>query len=133
MPKKQSVRASKATRPIKRTKKSLLSPAIKVPLIITAIGVLVTLLIIPYYAFNLGIKPCEGLPTDPLNCGDADFGGVVFAFYGGTIMYYGLTALAVGAILKMARPNFDEKHYLTYVYIFLAALIGFVLLGTIQW
>lgn len=51
-----------------------------------------------YYHFHLGIKPCEDLPTDASNCGDADFGGVYFIMVGVPIILIGIIGLLIAGI-----------------------------------
>lgn len=51
-----------------------------------------------YYAFHLGIKPCESLPSDAANCGDADFGGVGFIIIGVPIALLGIISLVINVV-----------------------------------
>ncbi|HSX42860.1 MAG TPA: hypothetical protein VLF59_02120 [Candidatus Saccharimonadales bacterium] len=102
-----------------------------VSLIIIALGLCITCGIFVYYGFHLGIKPCKGLPTDAANCGDGDFGGVIFILFGVPIMLFGLMTLAAAVLLKWRRPNFNRTKFLNIVYILLGALI--MCLFTIGW
>jgi len=84
-----------------------LSP-LKQSLIFLGIGVLILLLIFPYhFVLHLGVQPCKGLPSDPSNCGDADFSGLIFVMlslpflFAGTIGTIGiLFAKAINRINK---------------------------------
>jgi hypothetical protein len=99
---------------------------VKVSLTILVAGLLIVSLIFPYYAFHWGIKPCQGLPSDAANCGDGDFGGVLFLVSGGPLVLYGTVTLILALLLKLLRPNFNKRRFLTYIYVFLAALIALV-------
>lgn len=94
-----------------------------VSLIIIALGFCITGGIFVYYGFHLGIKPCKGLPTDAANCGDGDFGGVIFILFGAPIILFGLMSLAATTLLKWLRPGFNRAKFLNIVYVLLFALI----------
>ncbi len=111
--------------------KSIKLTPIKLSLAIIAAGVLIISLVVPYYALNLGIQPCQGLLTDAANCGDADLGGVVFVFGGAPLVAYGLVTLILAVALRLIRPNFDQKRFVACTLIILALLVGLVLFNFI--
>lgn len=111
--------------------RTLRKKPIFVSLIIIALGFCITCGIFVYYGFHLGIKPCKGLPTDAANCGDGDFGGVIFILFGVPIMLFGLVSLGMAVLLKWLRPAFDRAKFLNIVCILLVALI--VCLFAIGW
>lgn len=76
---------------------------VKFSLICIAIGVIILAGIFPYYYFEWGIKSCQGLPTDPANCGDGDFGGVWFVLFGLPFVGLGLLGLVYAAIRALLR------------------------------
>jgi magnesium-transporting ATPase (P-type) len=100
---------------------------IAVSLIIIAAGLLIMGATFVYYGFHLGIKPCEGLPSDAANCGDADLGGVVFIVVGAPITLFGIVSLLVSSVMTYARPHFSRVYFLKIVYILLAVLIALLL------
>jgi membrane protease YdiL (CAAX protease family) len=77
----------------------------KACLILIVIGLLISSLLFAYYHFHWGIKPCEGLPTDAANCGDADLGGVVFVLIGVPLALLGLVGLIASTI-----AGFVDRH-----------------------
>jgi len=97
---------------------------IAVSLIIIAAGLLITSGVFVYYGFHLGIKPCEGLPSDAANCGDADLGGVVFIFVGIPIALFGIVSLLVALVMTYAKPHFNRGYFLRIVYVLLMALVA---------
>lgn len=70
----------------------------KVGLILVALSVLLLGLMVVYYVFHLGVKPCEGLPTDAQNCGDADFGGLFFIMAAVPAFLIGVIALVLSSV-----------------------------------
>jgi hypothetical protein len=76
---------------------------VKIALAVTVVGLLVTLFVFPYYGFHMGIKPCEGLPSDAANCGDADLGGVMFVVIGVPIMAAGLVSLLCYGVVRFIK------------------------------
>lgn len=69
------------------------------------LGLLVLGCMFVYYHFHLGIKPCEGLPTDASNCGDADLGGVYFIFVGFPLIFLGIVGLLADYIRRYLKRN----------------------------
>jgi hypothetical protein len=63
-------------------------------ILLAVLGILILLSIFPYYWLHLGVKACQGLPTDASNCGDADFGGLGLLVLGLPIFIVGITGLA---------------------------------------
>jgi hypothetical protein len=72
-------------------------------LIITLVGLLIMSVVLPYYAFHWGVKPCTGMTTDAANCGDADVGGVGFILIGLPITLLGLIGLCVRWVIRRLR------------------------------
>lgn len=70
----------------------------------TIIGLVITGLIFPYYAFHWGIKPCDE-PGAGANCGDADFGGLVFIVIGVPLVAVGLICLLLSAVLQLTAAK----------------------------
>lgn len=80
-----------------------MSKIVKLSLICIAVGVIVLAGVFPYYYFEWGIKSCQGLPTDAANCGDADFGGVLFVLYSLPFFVLGVIGLAYAATRALVR------------------------------
>ena len=80
-----------------------MSKVTKLSLICIVIGVIVLAGIFPYYHFEWGIKSCQGLPTDAANCGDGDFGGVLFVVSSLPFFGLGLLGLAYALIRALIR------------------------------
>ena len=80
-----------------------MSKIIKLSLICIVAGVVILAGIFPYYYFEWGIKSCQGLPTDAANCGDGDFGGVLFLLYSLPFFGLGLLGLAYAAARALLR------------------------------
>jgi hypothetical protein len=72
-------------------------------LLITTVGLLIMAIVVPYYAFHWGVKPCTGTPIDAANCGDADLGGVGFILIGLPITLLGIAGLCVRWVLIRIR------------------------------
>jgi hypothetical protein len=64
-------------------------------IIITLIGLLIMVIVVPYYAFHWGVKPCTGTSVDAANCADADLGGVFFIMLGLPIAVLGVAGIIV--------------------------------------
>jgi hypothetical protein len=52
-------------------------------------------IVVPYYAFHWGVKPCTGTPADLDNCADADLGGLFFIMLGLPIAMLGVAGIIV--------------------------------------
>jgi hypothetical protein len=78
---------------------------VKISLVSIAIGIIVLASIFPYYYFEWGVKSCQGLPTDPANCGDGDFGGVWFMLLSLPFIGAGLLGLAYALVRNLIRRN----------------------------
>jgi hypothetical protein len=94
-----------------------------VSLWIIAAGLLILSGVFVYYGLDLGIKPCQGVPSDAANCGDADMGGVIFVFAGAPIALLGIVSLVISLLAGRYMPRFNSAHFLTAVYIALAILL----------
>lgn len=73
-------------------------------LIIITTGLLIFAAMYAYYALNLGIKPCKGLPSDAANCGDGDFGGIYFILIGLPLILFGIILL-VESLANRKKPK----------------------------
>lgn len=104
--------------------RSFSKKSIVASLLIAALGLLIISGMFVYYGFNLGIQPCEGLPSDAANCGDADLGGVVFVFVGLPIALFGIVSLAVAWILDVFKPGYNRGRFLLVLYVLLAVLVA---------
>ena len=90
-----------------------LSP-LKQSLIFLGIGVLILLLIFPYhFVLHLGVQPCKGLPSDPSNCGDADFSGLIFVMLSLPFLFAG--SIATVGILFVKGFN-QVKRLIKYTF-----------------
>ena len=74
-------------------------------LLVTLVGLLISSFIFVYYHFHLGIKPCQGLPTDADNCGDADLGGIIYPLVGVPIACVGLVGFIVSLVVGLVRRH----------------------------
>lgn len=104
----------------------------KVAAIIILAGILITSLMFVYYALpNVGVPACSTDPAqrqyDPANCGDGDFGGVIFLFVGIPIVAFGLIVLIASLILRRLMRNFREERFLMYTYIVLTFIVFWAL------
>lgn len=70
-------------------------------------GLLAISLMFAYYHFHWGIKPCQGLPTDASNCGDADMGGVYFLAFGAPSLFLGTMGLITSAVMAIFNRHQD--------------------------
>lgn len=75
----------------------------KVFLLVMLAGLLISSFVFVYYHFHLGIKPCQGLPADADNCGDADLGGIIFPLIGLPIAFLGLIGFVISVVMIFVR------------------------------
>lgn len=80
-----------------------MSRLVKLSLGFIGAGLLTLSLIFAYYHFHWGVEPCKGLPSDPSNCGDADFGGVYFVLVGVPLILAGLLGLVYAAVRHVMK------------------------------
>ena len=76
---------------------------VKLSLICITAGVIILAGIFPYYYFEWGVKSCQGLPTDTANCGDGDFGGVLFLLGSLPFLSAGLLGLVYAGVRALIR------------------------------
>jgi hypothetical protein len=81
----------------------------KISLLLILAGLMISSFVFVYYHFHLGIKPCQGLPTDAANCGDADFGGIIYPLIGVPVAFVGLVGLVVSVVMGLVRRNKQHK------------------------
>ena len=101
--------------------------SVKITFAIMLLGIAIMAFVIPYYAFHWGLKPCQGLPTDANNCGDADIGGVVFIVVGFPIALLGLISTAA-AVVGSYNAKFNDIKFLKIVYSLFFIVIAIITL-----
>ena len=77
----------------------------KIYLGIILLGLVISSLTFVYYGFNLGIKPCNGFPSDAANCGDADLGGIGFILIGIPIVALGVVGFLVHMVWDFIKAS----------------------------
>lgn len=109
--------------------RSLARKPVAVSGIIIAAGLLIASFIFVYYGLHLGIKPCQGLPSDAANCGDGDFGGAIFLLLGVPVVLFGIVSLLTSLLLRWLKPNFDRVRFVKVTCGLLAALVALLMLA----